>query len=1175
MSRRVKSQVSREESVKEIIATLPIQLLKDCASLYTKDVNTNAASLVEIIYRYVPGIQTGYINSKEGAVWYLLHALGHKYSQRYRAIETIMGLDGNLIYRYMMAFDVMYSSSSREVTREMAETIYDSHNSKNSSYNLFNYRTKDLVPDIEKLIETQNALNSKTIQVNFYNLERTPIPYPEEILQSSFIELLGDKYIEELFMKLFGYKEFNKDEMKSLVLSALNSLSSYGWTSPEGDESSVQYIGHEEEILGGEYIIFVNKYHMLALQDLLSRSKKVEITTHKFVDYLTRDGRGITYIGDYSNYGKITTKELSRLMSIDMKYIAEVTKVPQIHLLMKNNEMIEKVHQIDLLLDSYIKNQNIKIFDATLKDISELQIKLDKTNSPYVQWKMYGFTLRTLPLGLASYLDSPNILSTRSDGEKSVGELGYLNYFNTEPLKSEVISFKYIRKLIRLMNRAHLSIPIITGNKIPKIIEGNLFFNIYNLKEIAEALGKHSVEELNQAIRAVSSTGYTIAMRNSLRVIPPPSVTDPLRLRYKEDFLADQVFKGFQGFQNPFEHIEFSLLGPYAQKYILHYPGDAENIFPVPESLTVARTKDLNETAIIDRIMFGDLELLSNPTYVARVFTCAMFGVEITSLESVPGPKTANAYVNICQTVGRSNLSLNDGVFTPIPENIIDWIESFGEQSLMGVKALANLLHIPHSEFISKEGLINALRVGNLNDLGFSREVLKRILVWESFPEYKQIIASRYYIDSKENQTPGTTFVYNNKPSENFEKVLEIFNPKTADKIVKTYHISVPSGVSSYKYLENNLHSYANVLDRDPKDESIEVMSDGGIIKMIGVYVGHISRDDLVAKAKAFLDGETMFFIPLVRNSINKYTLTSVPPYDEEDEIEYSISNPKLKIVGYGTSKAYYAYETTDFEGSFLDDKLSILNPKDIGTYIDITVPQASQLINLVAMYTGMKETIEKIEASIQAASIGNERDLAIYKEYKTFGEVDRNLLKKCFEDLFYLGMYFRHWLGPGNAFPSKESQTISSGFDGNRDSASTMHSFITHYEKLSLKVKEMLDNLMTYEHKSGTIILGKYKFIVFWESLTGASKMRETEKLRQANAKALEDAAKRMTKQELEVFRASLSNKIVAEGQYCIRMASTILVGTGHYYAKLLFSLDLGSEEVGGYNPKNMVNIL
>jgi hypothetical protein len=133
MSRRVKSQVSREESVKEIIATLPIQLLKDCASLYTKDVNTNAASLVEIIYRYVPGIQTGYINSKEGAVWYLLHALGHKYSRRYRAIETIMGLDGNLIYRFMMAFSVMYSSSNREVTREMAETVYDSHNSKNSS----------------------------------------------------------------------------------------------------------------------------------------------------------------------------------------------------------------------------------------------------------------------------------------------------------------------------------------------------------------------------------------------------------------------------------------------------------------------------------------------------------------------------------------------------------------------------------------------------------------------------------------------------------------------------------------------------------------------------------------------------------------------------------------------------------------------------------------------------------------------------------------------------------------------------------------------------------------------------------------------------------------------------------------------------------------------------------
>jgi hypothetical protein len=1053
-------------------------------------------------------------------------------------VNEIMEIPLGLIKRYMIIYYCQYSDTtgSKVVTKEMASWV-EVHVSRervkdfNSVLQYFEYQVK-------------NSPTPKNINIAFINENQDfGRNYPDTVLDEKFLSSLSEARIRNIFRLINGYVDGNLDDRIPTIINRLIDFFPYGWSSELTYDEAADFRDDKK------------KYNEMALEDLCSRIMYLDVPTPQLVNYLYALPHTITVINNNQTYyGDLTFEELARNIMIPVKYHRTIVDHPlNLQPLSICPSLLTSVKNMEVDLNQHLNSG--KKFLNTTEDATNIIVIKDR-----VEWKQYGVTLTTLPFGLRSDIESLNIISTRYDGRNSHSD----NETRKLYLRKEFKSRKMMRTLISKMNKKPLKIPIIFGKKY-EVLNNYGISDVLNLNEI---IINYDIGP--RGLLVFSGSPYTMSTRNKLPPAPESlQILDPYRASFREDFLEDQTPKPIVGFQEPFEHIEFSLLPWYSNIFSKFYPELADQIDPVPEFLTRMLQIDRRGSAMMDS-MFSVLEFhekeADNRKFSA--YAAALFGIEITSIESIPSIDVTYAYVNICQETGTSDLNQP---FTPVAENILQYISNRLEG--YEVRKLASYLHIPDSEFLSIKQFIDCLWKGDINTIEFKPEVLKRITFWKSMSETQKVILSRYY-DLREEG--GRFFVYPSKPiSENFEKVVQMYNIKTADSIVKTYGIVVPNGISNYKYLEDNLHEYVQMFDRKEKlYNDFPSLTDKELIKYIGAHVGHFSRDDLLQKASMFylLGDDPTFFIPLERNSINKYLLSSIPPYNEDD----LASNPKNNVIAYGTKDSYHLFEISELSSGFIDENLSIPNPENIAQYIEINIYQSKQLINLIQMYpiTSDSETLlGQIEYAIKTKSIGNEQDKMRYLEYLKFDTLNRTLMIDCLKDLFYLGMYFKRWTGPGNPFPSREDQTITAGYDGNRDSAATMHSFITHYEALTSK--DLINNLQIVEHAAGLITIQKIKFLTFWEQLTGSSQLRKTEELRKENVKLLEEATKRMSKEELETFRVELSSKRVAEGDYCIRMASSILIGTGHYYAKLFTNLELGSDEIGGYDPKKSFKIL
>jgi hypothetical protein len=337
--------------IKHSISDLPILVLQE----YIGTETTNIDDIVQMMYDKIPELQNDKSDFRK-IDDIICKSMGLNLYKT-RSIANIMSLDINLINRYMMAFNIMYTSPDGIVTEQMAKLIYNTLNhddNNDNTFDLFDHKSENFIYTVEQTIYYKNVKQSLFINVAFYNLDQTEIPYPEAILQESFLKSLNKKFITSTFDRLYGYKELNEDLIVPMIVSALKSFSKYGWTSGEKCDKS------ENEID--------------ALDNLLSRASRISTNTNKFVKYIMEDGRGVNYTGNTNNYGKLSTIELSLLVSIDIKYLKDVEEINVENLIPMNKYIVEEIHEVDLLLESYIKTKDMSLFN----NFDNLDIRKDK-----------------------------------------------------------------------------------------------------------------------------------------------------------------------------------------------------------------------------------------------------------------------------------------------------------------------------------------------------------------------------------------------------------------------------------------------------------------------------------------------------------------------------------------------------------------------------------------------------------------------------------------------------------------------------------------------------------------------------------------------------------------------------------------------------------------------------
>lgn len=421
-----------------------------------------------------------------------------------------------------------------------------------------------------------------------------------------------------------------------------------------------------------------------------------------------------------------------------------------------------------------------------------------------------------------------------------------------------------------------------------------------------------------------------------------------------------------------------------------------------------------------------------------------------------------------------------------------------------------------------------------------------------------------------------------------YYEYVELYNPNdeaTCIVMATKLQCYVPINKTVSEYLRDSLINMETFINRDQKPvidhvngRELYALSDYEVFDFNGFFINHETYDHL-RRMKDILRWNRRFFVPFYRKATNQYYLTLIPPkpelYDDPDYDEYLTSNIETFGIAYGNLEDYILYDLDELIGGFSTSgirnnvrKLQIIT--EVG-YRDLAEGDAQQLLNLIKsirdaeIRRGSTFYIQQFDMLIHSLT-----EAIIYGKYSTIynNEVkdkfekietrDKRLLLPIFNKMFELGMRFRHWKGPGHPYPLSYQSTLSGNvfMTGEANSLSTLVEFNTLLNSIHPDLLQFVRDLRVVNHKDGTIVQDQMLFGYFWDKITGLSAQKEYE------AKL---------EQKIEITKKDLDK---LDGNYCIRMASTIMVGTGHYYAEMLFNIRLGSDVPGGYDPKAIAAI-
>lgn len=338
----------------------------------------------------------------------------------------------------------------------------------------------------------------------------------------------------------------------------------------------------------------------------------------------------------------------------------------------------------------------------------------------------------------------------------------------------------------------------------------------------------------------------------------------------------------------------------------------------------------------------------------------------------------------------------------------------------------------------------------------------------------------------------------------------------------------------------------AGLLANDEAKSLLRNYTDQEIFGYTGVYIPYSSREDILNKVIS-VRRSPQFFVPTVRTCANEETITTF-----DDTID-----PNVFIIAYGTMFEYFCYNLEDFEESFREFQIEGLEGvtayrfrKPNEPEQDFSIEDVRSLIPLLELYPtiqGVPQIIEHIRAGLRRAQEMTNYDRAILADFNRLPANDKPIVREWLHQLFIVGMYMRRWQGPPYPYP--------------------LHARDTQGPDPNAKVNEELKILGYYpmlRNADGTWPPFAVTGITERLSQQGQSFVND---LRSIEYRMVDEGV-RVPRQETRTIGYYLDR--VRKSDMCIRMASSILVGTGSYYIRTFFG-----EDIPGFDPTMVATIM
>lgn len=548
-----------------------------------------------------------------------------------------------------------------------------------------------------------------------------------------------------------------------------------------------------------------------------------------------------------------------------------------------------------------------------------------------------------------------------------------------------------------------------------------------------------------------------------------------------------------------------------------------------------------------DPLILSQYDINILPDQLKFAYIQAKYGIVVTSL-SDPDFRALSLYSSIIEAGGISTEKKDSRCFTTSFTRLYKNLPQNTASNTMKYLSipLYDILTSAQFETIIRRGYVHPLPIDNIQyqKRAYQIHTLRPGIILTYINAYNLNI-----------NTFATTFTLKTDICQLFENIVNSYynTPIYINSVITKLGLRPLTKAS--KYIKRSLQ-YLELLclrlENGTQSITLDNMTDVEIIDKLNCKIGYTNRYELVTLAKILtgqIDGNT-FFIPNDRNTCVSLNTTCISEPDINinevkvicygsliNHIAYTFNEIKAGFSEYGNSREY---RRLDISGQInklhslnMDEVKSLKSLLNYGICFEDEAFDASNTLDILNEMLLVK----------MAVSSGDIKDQELKYIYSNFTIQDQKSIITCLSDIFYIGMSFRRWAGSG-PFPIEEVQSLEhKDFNQDTDTLSARIKFEEDFNMLSLTLQTFITKLPVVEHSINCIAKSKTPFGYYWHKLIGVHVLQDFEQKRKDG-----------------IIQSNL------EGDICIRVASTLMIGTGHYYANLLANVSLGADN--GYVP-------
>ena len=485
----------------------------------------------------------------------------------------------------------------------------------------------------------------------------------------------------------------------------------------------------------------------------------------------------------------------------------------------------------------------------------------------------------------------------------------------------------------------------------------------------------------------------------------------------------------------------------------------------------------------------------------------------------------------------------------------------------MYIEMICHAFNIPDFELVTPTVLRRIVERGFINPLPLEPQVAARHEIWKGLTPLQKAMLSRLY---KVERIDVGQFTSTQPPIQSVEHYILAYKPEYVDTFIHDLEMVVPNHVSKEEYLTSSLHLYDAYLKRATAGTFVvEELSDFEILLRLRAWIAYDTREQLVERAKYYIQGGVGFFIPFERHCVNVDTFDYV----------YTTKDPNIFLVSYGSLQTYYCYTIFDMragleptEEGIYRYRLPLPNeenkPQNFQQIPREVVGQAATLVR--DWQDQLIHEEDRMEAKDFLLNIVRINDVfergTVYdaEQFKLFIRLPlevRPLIQQLLHQIFELGMYARRWRGPPNPYPLTDKETwMDQCFVAEAATATPVDRVLDTMAQIGGRPR-MEEKIIDPKTKkvTGVRIHPEMKG-VYPPALTWFMNLHVVEHIDgKINQSATQPFSDLWSKQYGE-----------ARGHTCIRIGSRFMIGTGHYYLQLFFK-----ETIPHYDPTKLEKIV